>query len=237
MKLSTIAKTSLALGILTTGVMTTYAQSADAAQQSQVENKNNSDEVQKLRDYYTKPGFDYRNQTGYKEGDKLSVVDSRTSQHNLISLLGKDKERFNKDTEPNIDVFVVREDSSKSATNNSIGGVTTSNKHSYHDWIVNPRISLKQTNGNAISEGPIGSLFIYKENISLKELDFKLRKHLIEKHGLYSNNKKDGDIIIKMKGNDASQKYTFELHKKLQEHRMGDVIDATQIDRIDVEYK
>lgn len=30
MKLSTIAKTSLALGILTTGVMTTHAQSVDA---------------------------------------------------------------------------------------------------------------------------------------------------------------------------------------------------------------
>ncbi|SCT08389.1 hypothetical protein [Staphylococcus aureus] len=41
MKLSTIAKTSLALGILTTGVMTTYAQSADAAQHSVVKIKAN----------------------------------------------------------------------------------------------------------------------------------------------------------------------------------------------------
>ena len=39
---------------------------------------------------------------------------------------------------------------------------------------------------------------ITKEEISLKELDFKLRKQLIEKHNLYGN-MGSGTIVIKMK--------------------------------------
>ncbi|HEC2195844.1 TPA: superantigen-like protein, partial [Staphylococcus delphini] len=31
--------------------------------------------------------------------------------------------------------------------------------------------------------------------------------------------------------------YTFELNKKLQNHRMGDVIDSKNIDRIEVDLK
>ena len=50
---------------------------------------------------------------------------------------------------------------------------------------------------------------ITKEEISLKELDFKLRKQLIEQHNLYGNIG-SGTIVIKMKN---GGKYTFELHK------------------------
>ncbi|WP_445815056.1 exotoxin beta-grasp domain-containing protein, partial [Staphylococcus aureus] len=74
---------------------------------------------------------------------------------------------------------------------------------------------------------------ITKEEISLKELDFKLRKQLIEKHNLYGN-MGSGTIVIKMKN---GGKYTFELHKKLQEHRMADVIEGTNIDKIEVNIK
>ncbi|PTH57786.1 exotoxin beta-grasp domain-containing protein [Staphylococcus agnetis] len=237
MKLSTIAKTSLALGILTTGVITTNAQSVDAEVKSQVENKNNSDEVQKLRDYYNKHWFDYRNQTGYKEGDKLSVVDSRTPQQNLISLLGKDKERFNKDTEPNIDVFVVKENSDRDTVNESIGGITQTNKENYSDYVTNPPITLTESNGDVTTSDYIGRHRIDKEEISLKELDFKLRKQLIKDHGLYTGNKKDGVIVVKMKGNNENDKYSFELDKKLQDHRMGDVVDSKNIKEITVEFK
>ncbi len=50
---------------------------------------------------------------------------------------------------------------------------------------------------------------LLKEQISLKELDFKLRKQLIENHNLYGN-VGSGKIVIKMKN---GGKYTFELHK------------------------
>lgn len=67
----------------------------------------------------------------------------------------------------------------------------------------------------------------------MKELDFKLRKQLIEKINLYGN-VGSGKIVIKMKN---GGKYTFELHKKLQENRMADVIDGTNIDNIEVNIK
>ncbi|WP_410468047.1 exotoxin beta-grasp domain-containing protein, partial [Staphylococcus aureus] len=51
-----------------------------------------------------------------------------------------------------------------------------------------------------------------KEKISLKELDFKLRKHLIDNHDLYKTEPKDSKIIINMKDGGY---YTFELNKKL----------------------
>lgn len=89
-------------------------------------------------------------------------------------------------------------------------------------------------NGNVISNKNIGQYPINKKEISLKELDFKLRQKLMDEHGLYKDKANKGDIVVKMKD---GGKYTFELDKKLQDHRMGDVIDATQIDRIDVEYK
>ncbi len=55
----------------------------------------------------------------------------------------------------------------------------------------------------------VSEYMITKEEISLKELDFKLRKQLIEKHNLYGN-MGSGTIVIKMKN---GGKYTFELHK------------------------
>ncbi|MDP7997693.1 exotoxin beta-grasp domain-containing protein, partial [Staphylococcus aureus] len=72
---------------------------------------------------------------------------------------------------------------------------------------------------------------INKEEISLKELDFKLRKHLIDKHNLYKTEPKDSKIRITMKD---GWFYTFELNKKLQTHRMGDVIDGRNIEKIEV---
>ena len=44
----------------------------------------------------------------------------------------------------------------------------------------------------------VSEYMITKEEISLKELDFKLRKQLIEKHNLYGN-MGSGTIVIKMK--------------------------------------
>ena len=52
--------------------------------------------------------------------------------------------------------------------------------------------------------------YINKEEISLKELDFKLRKALIDKHDLYKTEPKDSKIRVTMKNGDF---YTFELNK------------------------
>ncbi len=49
-------------------------------------------------------------------------------QLNVISLLGSDKERFKDGDYNGLDVFVVREGSGRQADNNSIGGITKTNK-------------------------------------------------------------------------------------------------------------
>ncbi|HGI6255906.1 TPA: superantigen-like protein [Staphylococcus aureus] len=237
MKLSTIAKTSLALGILTTGVMTTYAQSIDAKVKNDVQNNNQSQNVKDLLTYYSQKGHDLRNVSGYRDGDKVNVIDG--NNHTEVDLLGTDKSRINDDfLKSKFDVFVVGEGTSKQATIRSIGGITKTNNKEFKDQVARPQLNITKQNGDLKITNHDGPFNIFKEQISLKELDFKLRKLLIEKHGLYSKGTNKGEIIIKMKGDSVKNRYTFELHKKLQKDRMGDVIvDTTQIDRIDVEYK
>ncbi|HCZ3923111.1 TPA: superantigen-like protein, partial [Staphylococcus aureus] len=48
---------------------------------------------------------------------------------------------------------------------------------------------------------------------------------------LYKTEPKDSKIRITMKDGGF---YTFELNKKLQTHRMGDVIDGRNIEKIEV---
>ena len=92
-------------------------------------------------------------------------------------------------------------------------------------------VLLKKIKNGTISHD-VSEYKITKEEISLKELDFKLRKQLIEQHNLYGNIG-SGTIVIKMKMVGSTRlNYT-----KLQEHRMADVIDGTNIDRIEVNLK
>lgn len=64
-----------------------------------------------------------------------------------------------------------------------------------------------------------GTLIILKKKkITLKELDFKLRKHLIEKYGLYKTISKDGRVKISLK--DGSF-YNLDLRSKLKFKYMG----------------
>ncbi|MSN79542.1 superantigen-like protein, partial [Staphylococcus aureus] len=112
----------------------------------------------------------------------------------------------------------------------SVGGITKTNSKEINHKVD---LSITKKDDKGITSKVESEYMIHKEEISLKELDFKLRKQLIEKHNLYSNIGA-GTIVIKMKN---GGKYTFELHKKLQEHRMADVIDGTSIDKIEVNIK
>ncbi|AJP21653.1 TPA: superantigen-like protein SSL11 [Staphylococcus aureus] len=225
MKLKNIAKASLALGILTTGMITTTAQPVKA---STLEVR--SQATQDLKDYYKGQSFDLKNIGGYKEGNKVTFI--YHNQQIDVTITGNEKLEFNDDGEiSNVDVFVVRENSDRSGITSSNGGITTSNKQDIIDNVksVNMHIT-KKTDKN--SETVTSSYYsIDKENISLKELDFKLRKHLIDNNGLYNTEPKDSKIKVTMQNGDF---YTFELNKKLQTHRMGDVIDGRNIEKIEV---
>ncbi|HEK6673500.1 TPA: superantigen-like protein SSL1 [Staphylococcus aureus] len=226
MKFKAIAKASLALGMLATGVITSDVQSVQA--KTEVKQQSESE----LKHYYNKPVLERKNVTGYKYTEKGKdyidvIVDNQYSQ---ISLVGSDKDKFKDGDNSNIDVFILREGDSRQATNYSIGGVTKTNSQPFIDYIHTPILEIKKG-----KEEPQSSLYqIYKEDISLKELDYRLRERAIKQHGLYSNGLKQGQITITMKD---GKSHTIDLSQKLEKERMGDSIDGRQIQKILVEMK
>ncbi|HDT6570051.1 TPA: superantigen-like protein SSL1 [Staphylococcus aureus] len=226
MKFKAIAKASLALGMLATGVITSNVQSVQA--KTEVKQQSESE----LKHYYNKPVLERKNVTGYKYTEKGKdyidvIVDNQYSQ---ISLVGSDKDKFKDGDNSNIDVFILREGDSRQATNYSIGGVTKTNSQPFIDYIHTPILEIKKG-----KEEPQSSLYqIYKEDISLKELDYRLRERAIKQHGLYSNGLKQGQITITMK---YGKSHTIDLSQKLEKERMGDSIDGRQIQKILVEMK
>ncbi|HDG4003529.1 TPA: superantigen-like protein SSL1 [Staphylococcus aureus] len=226
MKFKAIAKASLALGMLATGVITSNVQSVQA--KTEVKQQSESE----LKHYYNKPVLERKNVTRYKYTEKGKdyidvIVDNQYSQ---ISLVGSDKDKFKDGDNSNIDVFILREGDSRQATNYSIGGVTKTNSQPFIDYIHTPILEIKKG-----KEEPQSSLYqIYKEDISLKELDYRLRERAIKQHGLYSNGLKQGQITITMKD---GKSHTIDLSQKLEKERMGDSIDGRQIQKILVEMK
>lgn len=221
MKFKAIAKASLALGMLATGVITSNVQSVQA--KTEVKQQSESE----LKHYYNKPVLERKNVTGYKYTEKGKdyidvIVDNQYSQ---ISLVGSDKDKFKDGDNSNIDVFILREGDSRQATNYSIGGVTKTNSQPFIDYIHTPILEIKKG-----KEEPQSSLYqIYKEDISLKELDYRLRERAIKQHGLYSNGLKQGQITITMKD---GKSHTIDLSQKLEKERMGDSIDGRQIQKM-----
>lgn len=148
-----------------------------------------------------------------------------------VKLVGNDKQNYNKDVS-NVDIFVVREGTDRSGITKSNGGITKTNSRDRVDNVKSVGLNITKPTGHNMATRQSEVYSIEKEEISLKELDFKLRKLLIEKHGLYQTEPKDSKITVTMNNGGY---YTFELNKKLQEHRMGDVIDGTKIKKINVE--
>ncbi|HAR5344782.1 TPA: superantigen-like protein SSL4 [Staphylococcus aureus] len=292
MKITTIAKTSLALGLLTTGVITTTTQEANATTPSSTkveapqstppstkveapQSKPNATtppstkvetpqqtpnattpsstkvetpqspttkqvpteinpKFKDLRAYYTKPSLEFKNEIGIilKKWTTIRFMNIVPDYFIYkIALVGKDDKKYDEGVHRNVDVFAVLEEKNKYGVERySVGGITKSNSKKV-DHKAGVRIT-KEDNKGTISHD-VSEFKITKEQISLKELDFKLRKQLIENHNLYGN-VGSGKIVINMKN---GGKYTFELHKKLQENRMADVIDGTNIDNIEVNIK
>ena len=201
-------------------MITTTAQPVKAIEQSRL--SVTSKDTQELKKYYSGTGYNFLNVSGYREGNKMNIIDG--PQLNVVTLLGTDKERFKDDEDyEGLDVFVVREGSGKHADNISIGGITKTNKNQYKDPVQNVNLLTSKSNGQNTASVTSEYYSINKEEISLKELDFKLRKQLIDKHDLYKTEPKDSKIKVSMKNGGY---YTFELNKKLQPHRMGDTIDS-----------
>ncbi|SUK33204.1 superantigen-like protein SSL3 [Staphylococcus aureus] len=186
-----------------------------------------------LRTYYTKPSLEFEKQFGFMLKPWTTVRFMNVIPDWFIykiALVGKDDKKYKDGPYDNIDVFIVLEDNKYQLKKYSVGGITKTNSKKV-DHKAELNITKKDEKGKILRD--VSKYKITKEEISLKELDFKLRKQLIEQHNLYGNIG-SGTIVIKMKN---GGKYTFELHKKLQQHRMADVIDGTNIDRIEVNLK
>lgn len=227
MKLSTIAKSSLAIGILTTGIITTHAQSANAAESFnsgvQIINKDNTS----LHSYYRQAYYEFNNVSGTKNGKSLVV---KNGNQTIDITIPESAQQFQNSQVSNIDVFAVKEYNDTKLP--SIGGITQNTKP-LKDGPITPKISLRKSNDTGIFTDDV-HLSIEKQNVSLKELDFKLRQQLVEHDGLYTNGYKRGNIFIRMKDN---VRHDIDLSDKLPVSQMGTVIDATQIDHIHVEMK
>ncbi|EKF8410527.1 exotoxin [Staphylococcus pseudintermedius] len=233
MKQSTILKVSLAIGILTTGVGI-HSQAAAFASEAHAQNVHS--EAQQLKDYYSKTYFEYNDVTGYVEdNNKLSVV---TPQETLVSvsLVGKDLSKYTDKANGynHLDLFVVPEGTDRSAETKSIGGITKTNQRSYYDYVKKPNIIINRKYGELTSSMSTNDFSINKEEVSLKELDFKLRQKMINEYGLYQNGSSNGKIVIKIGDNDKDI-MTLELNKKLQEHRMSDTVDVNKIQQITID--
>lgn len=186
-----------------------------------------------LRSYYTKPSFEFEKQFGFMLKPWTTVRFMNVIPNRFIykiALVGKDEKKYKDGPYENIDVFIVLEDNKYQLKKYSVGGITKTNSKKVDH---KAELSITQENNQGTISRDVSEYMITKEEISLKELDFKLRKQLIEKHNLYGN-MGSGTIVIKMKN---GGKYTFELHKKLQEYRMADVIEGTNIDKIEVNIK
>ncbi|NDQ20510.1 superantigen-like protein SSL3 [Staphylococcus aureus] len=186
-----------------------------------------------LRAYYTKPSFEFEKQFGFMLKPWTTVRFMNVIPNRFIykiALVGKDEKKYKDGPYDNIDVFIVLEDNKYQLKKYSVGGITKTNRKKVDH---KAELSITKKDNQGMISRDVSEYMITKEEISLKELDFKLRKQLIEKHNLYGN-MGSGTIVIKMKN---GGKYTFELHKKLQEHRMADVIEGTNIDKIEVNIK
>ncbi|MFP4932687.1 exotoxin beta-grasp domain-containing protein [Staphylococcus coagulans] len=232
MKKSTIIKVSLAVGILTTGVGIQSHAAVFANEGSIQINK----ESQDLKTYYSKSSFEYKNVSGYKESHNILNVVSPISSLISIKLDGQDLSKYqdNEKDYEGLDLFVVPEGTDRSAVTKSIGGITKTNQSTYHDYVKKPNIVINRKSGELTSTVDANDFSITKEEVSLKELDFKLRQKLIKEYGLYESGLNNGKIVIKL-GDDDKDKMTIELNKKLQQHRMSDTVDVSKIQQITIE--
>ena len=229
MKLTAIAKATLALGILTTGVMTAESQTVNA--------KVKLDETQRkyyinmLKDYYSQESYESTNISVKSEdyyGSNVLNFNQRNKNFKVF-LIGDDRNKY-KELTHGRDVFAVPELIDTKGGIYTVGGITKKNVRSVFGYVSHPGLQVKKVDpkdGFSIKE----LFFIQKEEVSLKELDFKIRKMLVEKYRLYKGASDKGRIVINMKD---EKKHEIDLSEKLSFDRMFDVIDSKQIKNIEV---
>ncbi|MBV2623488.1 superantigen-like protein SSL7 [Staphylococcus aureus] len=229
MKLKTLAKATLALGLLTTGVITSEGQAVHAKEKQ--ERVQHLYDIKDLHRYYSSESFEFSNISGKVENYNGSNVVrfNQDGQNHQLFLLGEDKEQYKQGLQGQ-NVFVVKELIDPNGRLSTVGGVTKKTNQSSE---TNTPLVVNKVYGGDL-HASIDSFSINKEEVSLKELDFKIRKLLIKKYKLYEGSADKGRIVINMKD---ENKYEIDLSDKLDFERMADVISSEQIKNIEVNLK
>lgn len=102
MKFTALAKATLALGILTTGTLTTEAHSGHAKQESV-----NKHDKEALYRYYTGKTMELKNINALKHGKNNLRFKYRGMKIQVL-LLGNDKNRFQQRSYKGLDVFLFK---------------------------------------------------------------------------------------------------------------------------------
>ncbi|PKR15098.1 superantigen-like protein SSL7, partial [Staphylococcus aureus] len=146
---------------------------------------------------------------------------NQKDQNHQLFLLGKDKEEYKEGLQGQ-NVFVVQELIDPNGRLSTVGGVTKNNNKTSE---TKTQLVVNKVDGGDL-HASIDSFLIQKEEISLKELDFKIRQQLVNNYGLYKGTSKYGKIIINLKD---ENKVEIDLSDKLQFERMGDVLNSKDI--------
>ncbi|MFK3494739.1 superantigen-like protein SSL9 [Staphylococcus aureus] len=229
MKLTAIAKATLALGILTTGVMTAESQTVNA--KVELDETQRKHYIHMLKEYYTDESYESTNISAKSEdyyGSNVLNFNQRNKNFKVF-LIGDDRNKY-KELTHGLDVFAAPELIDTKGGIYTVGGITKKNVRSVFGYVSHPGLQVKKVDpkdGFSIKE----LFFIQKEEVSLKELDFKIRKMLVEKYRLYKGTADKGRIVINMKD---EKKHEIDLSEKLSFDRMFDVLDSKQIKNIEV---
>ncbi len=204
MKLKTLAKATLALGLLTTGVITSEGQAVQAKEKQ--ERVQHLYDIKDLHRYYSSESFEFSNIRGKVENYNGSNVVrfNQDGQNHQLFLLGEDKKAKYKQGLQGQDVFVVKELIDPNGRLSTVGGVTKKNNQSSE---TNTPLVVNKVYGGDL-HASIDSFSINKEEVSLKSY-FKIRKQLVEKYGLYKGTTKYGKITINLKDEKKGVVYIF----------------------------
>ncbi len=143
MKLTAIAKATLALGILTTGVMTAESQTVNA--------KVKLDETQRkyyinmLKDYYSQESYESTNISVKSEdyyGSNVLNFNQRNKNFKVF-LIGDDRNKY-KELTHGRDVFAVPELIDTKGGIYSVGGITKKNVRSVFGYVSYPVLQVKK---------------------------------------------------------------------------------------------
>lgn len=197
-------------------------------------------QANELKNYYSQTPeiFSNKKLTQVAEGsDKGKIyVDIQRSWGAFINVAGGESwGNINNLRNKQVDVFGIKDKPTSkywwAYTEYFTGGVTPAANPSAPVYPINVTVKKNAIVKNSFD---IKAFETRKDKITLKELDFQIRKALINNNNLYSNGQNKGTVQITTKDNKV---FTFDLSKKLENERANIYVDGKNIATIVADIK